>query len=146
MHALFILNSEFINSYLPAIFIALMGSVQKFTPIFQYKHKSISSLTCNMLRNMHIRSEAKKLNDGWSFDENWFFTNLLLHESEVGNLKDMETPLFREFRVNGEPFHLNLSYIFDEAGVATFPKDLTRSPEWPIHVRDSEDDEKAVVC
>ncbi|KAL3813098.1 hypothetical protein ACJIZ3_014366 [Penstemon smallii] len=54
----------------------------------------------------------------------------------------METPLFR---LNGEPFHLKLSYIFDDSGVATFPKDLTGSPEWPIHIRDSDDDEKAVV-
>ncbi|KAL3849492.1 hypothetical protein ACJIZ3_011374 [Penstemon smallii] len=59
--------------------------------------------------------------------------------------RKMETPLFWEFRVNDEPFHLKLSYIFDESGVATFPKDLTGSREWPIHIRDSEDDEKAVV-
>ncbi|KAL3849473.1 hypothetical protein ACJIZ3_011355 [Penstemon smallii] len=57
----------------------------------------------------------------------------------------MEIPLFREFRLNGEPFHLKLSYIFDDSGVATFPKDLTGSPEWPIHIRDSDDNEKAVV-
>ncbi|KAL3849282.1 hypothetical protein ACJIZ3_011164 [Penstemon smallii] len=40
----------------------------------------------------------------------------------------METEWFRNFRMNGEPFHLKLEYISDTKGVALFPKDLTGSP------------------
>ncbi|KAL3826137.1 hypothetical protein ACJIZ3_022166 [Penstemon smallii] len=156
-----------------------------------------------MPRTMHMRSEANKINDGWSFDENMGFINLLLQEAKSGNCKDvatltgacqrisvamnsqfnrrfsmfseqnfqqvlhtpgvwydtqnceahvnafywrfMESPLFREFRLNGEPYHLKLAAIFDDHDVATFPNDLTGSLEWPIHIRDSDDDEMAVV-
>ncbi|KAL3830712.1 hypothetical protein ACJIZ3_008203 [Penstemon smallii] len=56
-----------------------------------------------------------------------------------------ESPMFRDFRLNGEPYCLKLQAIFDDHDVATLPKDLTGSPEWPIHVRDSSDDEMAVV-
>ncbi|KAK4479342.1 hypothetical protein RD792_014854 [Penstemon davidsonii] len=56
-----------------------------------------------------------------------------------------ESAWFMHFRLHGEPFHCKLSYIFDTKGVGTFPRDLTGSPGWPIHVRDSDDDELAVV-
>ncbi|KAL3833628.1 hypothetical protein ACJIZ3_008364 [Penstemon smallii] len=57
----------------------------------------------------------------------------------------VESPMFRDFRLNGEPYRLKLQAIFDDHDVATIPKDLTGSPEWPIHIRDSSDDEMAVV-
>ncbi|KAL3834317.1 hypothetical protein ACJIZ3_009053 [Penstemon smallii] len=56
-----------------------------------------------------------------------------------------ENALFRHFRLNGNPFHIMHETIFEIEGVAEFPKDLTGSPGWPIHIRDSDDDEKAVV-
>ncbi|KAL3846207.1 hypothetical protein ACJIZ3_003610 [Penstemon smallii] len=56
-----------------------------------------------------------------------------------------ELELFKQFRRNGNPLHYMLMETFDEAGVVTFPKDLSGSPGWPIHVRDSDEDEKALV-
>ncbi|KAL3846110.1 hypothetical protein ACJIZ3_003513 [Penstemon smallii] len=169
-----------------------------------------------MPRTRRMRSEANKINDGWSHEENMGFIDLLLQEAKSGNCKDVATltgacqrisaamnsqfnrrfslfavkkkvewlrhmnkvfnkflhtpgvwydtqnceshvnsfywrfvdhksPLFREFRLNREPYHLKLAAIFDDHDVATIPKYLTGSPEWPIHIRDSSDDEMAVV-
>ncbi|KAL3830995.1 hypothetical protein ACJIZ3_019797 [Penstemon smallii] len=53
--------------------------------------------------------------------------------------------MFKQFRKNGNSLHFMLTETFDEEGVATFPKDLSGSPGWPIHVRDSDEDEKALV-
>ncbi|KAL3846107.1 hypothetical protein ACJIZ3_003510 [Penstemon smallii] len=164
-------------------------------------------LSCKMPRTRRMRSEANKINDGWSHEENMGFIDLLLQEAKSGNCKDVatltgacqrisaamnsqfnsrfslfavkkkvewlrhrkkygmthkteshvnsfywrfvdhkvESPLFREFRLNREPYNLKLAAIFDDHDVATIPKDLTGSPEWPIHIRDSSDDEMAVV-
>ncbi|KAL3834247.1 hypothetical protein ACJIZ3_008983 [Penstemon smallii] len=171
-----------------------------------------------MPRTRRMRSEANKINDGWSHEENTRFINLLLEEANAGNCNDVatltaschriqaamnsqfprrfslpavkkkvewlrhrnkvfdkflhtpgvwydrqtceshvnsfywrfvdhkvETPLFREFRLNGNPYYLKLVAIFEDHEVATLPKDLTGSPEWPIHIRDDFDDEMAVV-
>ncbi|KAL3813279.1 hypothetical protein ACJIZ3_014547 [Penstemon smallii] len=56
-----------------------------------------------------------------------------------------EPEMFKQFRKNGNPLHYMITETFDEEGVATFPKDLSGSPGWPIHVRDSDEDEKALV-
>ncbi|KAL3834142.1 hypothetical protein ACJIZ3_008878 [Penstemon smallii] len=58
---------------------------------------------------------------------------------------EAEPKMFKQFRRNGNTLHYMLTETFDEAGVATFPKDLSGSPGWPIHVRDSDEDEKALV-
>ncbi|KAL3846213.1 hypothetical protein ACJIZ3_003616 [Penstemon smallii] len=58
---------------------------------------------------------------------------------------EAEPEMFKQFRKNGNPIHYMLTETFNEKGVATFPKDLSGSPRWPIHVRDSDEDEKALV-
>ncbi|KAL3833828.1 hypothetical protein ACJIZ3_008564 [Penstemon smallii] len=161
-----------------------------------------------MPRTRRMRSEANKINDGWSHEENIAYIDLLLAEASSGNCKDVpsltgacqriqaamnsqfnrhfsmfavkkklewlrhrnkvfdkflhtlgvwydsqiyeshvnsfywrfvdhrvESPLFREFRLNGEPYLLKLVAIFDDHMI----------PEWPIHIRDSSDDEMVVV-
>ncbi|KAL3831074.1 hypothetical protein ACJIZ3_019876 [Penstemon smallii] len=50
-----------------------------------------------------------------------------------------ELELFKQFRRNGNPLHYMLMETFDRAGVATFPKDLSGSPGWPIHMMNSKD-------
>ncbi|KAL3849303.1 hypothetical protein ACJIZ3_011185 [Penstemon smallii] len=47
---------------------------------------------------------------------------------------EAEPELFKQFRRNGNPLHYMLMETFDEAGVATFPKDLN-----------SDEDEKSLV-
>ncbi|KAL3820062.1 hypothetical protein ACJIZ3_005967 [Penstemon smallii] len=56
-----------------------------------------------------------------------------------------EPPMFKHFRLYGNPLQLMLEETFDEAGVASFPVDLSGSPGWPIHVRDSDEDDKTLV-
>ncbi|KAL3838781.1 hypothetical protein ACJIZ3_023372 [Penstemon smallii] len=129
-----------------------------------------------MPKTRRMRSEANKINDRWSHEENTRFIDLLLEEAKAGNCNDVATLTASCHRIQAamnSQFprrfslptvkkkvewlrHMNkvfdkflhtpgLVAIFDDHEVATLPKDMTGSPEWPIHIRDDSDDEMAVV-
>ncbi|KAL3838757.1 hypothetical protein ACJIZ3_023348 [Penstemon smallii] len=101
--------------------------------------------TMNSQFNRRFTLFAVKKKLEWLRNMNKVFDNSCILPEYGMTHKTVESPLFREFRLNGEPYHLKLVAIFDDHDVATIPKDLIGSPEWPIHIRDSSDDEMSVV-
>ncbi|KAL3846322.1 hypothetical protein ACJIZ3_003725 [Penstemon smallii] len=135
---------SFLNLMLQEANLGNVGDVEKLTGACQ---RISAALNSQFNRRFSLFSLKKKVE--WFRHRNNIFDKFL-HTPGVwydtqNSESHEETPLFREFRLNGNPYHLKLSHLYDVVGVASFPKDLTGSPEWPIHIRDSDDDEKAVV-